>query len=61
MNTTTIILIAVIVGLGGWDVFALVKWGYTATISYDVLTDSKNHPIIAVLVGIVIGHLFWPQ
>lgn len=61
MNTVAWWLLAIVVILIGLDIFAAVRWGYQGTISYDVLTASKSHPIIALIVGIVIGHLFWPQ
>jgi uncharacterized membrane protein len=30
-------------------------------ISHVMLEAARKHPIIGVLVGILIGHLFWPQ
>ena len=30
-------------------------------ISEVMLAAAKKHPVIGVLVGILIGHLFWPQ
>lgn len=30
-------------------------------ISHVMLQAARKHPILAVLVGILIGHLFWPQ
>lgn len=61
MNDTAWILVLFVTGLICWDVFAYIHWGYTGTISYDVLTASLKHPLIPLLVGIVSGHLFWPQ
>jgi hypothetical protein len=61
MNITAWILIGVVAGLIGYDLFAVAKWGYTGTISYDVLSASKNHPIIPFAIGIIAGHFFWSQ
>lgn len=61
MNTTAWWLIGVVAFLIGYDIFAVIRWGYHGTISYDVLTAARAYPIIGVGVGIVIGHLFWPQ
>lgn len=61
MNLTAWILIAVVALLIFWDGYAAVRWGYTGTISYDILIASKSHPIIAFAIGIVAGHLFWQQ
>ncbi len=39
--------------------------GYEATISYLALTSARKRPIIAALValvlGVLLGHLWWPQ
>ena len=61
MNLTAWLLIAVTVLLVGWDIYAAFKWGYDGTISRDILTASKNHPVIAFAIGVIAGHLFWPQ
>jgi hypothetical protein len=40
----------------------LIWWrGYTATISWTLLVWSKKFPVIPFLVGITMGHLFWPN
>lgn len=61
MNTTTWWIIAIIAVAIGYDVFAMWRWGYHGTISFDALNAAKNYPIIGVAVGVVIGHIFWPQ
>lgn len=61
MNVTSWILITVVTMLIGWDIYAVLRWGYAGTISFDILTASKNHPIIAFAIGVVAGHLFWTQ
>lgn len=61
MNATAWILLAVVALLIGWDIFAAVRWGASQTISFDLLTAARQRPIIATAIGVVIGHLFWPQ
>ena len=61
MNITTWILVGAVIFLVVWDGYAAMRWGYTGTISFDILTASKAHPIIPLAMGIVLGHLTWPQ
>ena len=52
----TLLLIAV------YDVIALFAWGVDATISRVVGVEASfDAPTIPFGVGIVMGHLFWPQ
>lgn len=44
-----------------FDAIMYAREGWTGTISYLVLTRSRRYPIIALAVGVLIGHLFWPQ
>lgn len=44
-----------------WDIgVVLLSRTPGATISYSVYHAAKQSPVIALFVGIVIGHLFWP-
>lgn len=61
MNTTQWILISAAFLLAAWDVYAGIRLGYQQTISYDLLTDASKRPIVAFALGVVVGHLFWPQ
>ncbi len=61
MNTTAWWIVALIAIAVSYDVFAYVHWGYEGTISFKALTASKNYPIIPFAIGVVAGHLFWPQ
>lgn len=54
------LLIANVVFLIAWDVYVKVRQpDGNATISWLVLTAAKHAPIVAIALGIVIGHLFW--
>ncbi len=61
MNLTSCVLIAVATGLVFWDIYAQFRWGYTGTISYDMLSAAYEHPVIPFGFGVIMGHLFWPQ
>lgn len=60
-NCTAVVLVAIIIWAGVWDVIAGLLWGEQATITYVVGQWSKEVPILPILVGIVMGHLFWPR
>lgn len=52
----TIIAVSIV-----FDAVMYAREGWTGTISYLVLAKSRRYPIIAFAVGVLIGHLFWPQ
>ena len=58
---TTAFIIGVTVMAIAYDVVADLEGGVTATISRVLRAAAMDNPIIAVAVGILIGHLFWPQ
>lgn len=43
------------------DLWLLVKKGYKATVSATLLDMGMKFPIIPFLIGVVLGHLFWPN
>jgi len=45
----------------GWDVVAYLWGGNESTISRVITDASRDWPIIPLLVGIVLGHLFFSQ
>jgi hypothetical protein len=44
-----------------YDIAIYAAYGAGATISRVTLSWSQDIPIILVGVGVLIGHLFWPQ
>ncbi len=58
---TRLMIVAFISAIFTYDGFALSKGGFDATISNQLLTLARANPIVACIIGIVIGHLFWPQ
>lgn len=43
-----------------YDVWAYWKLGQASTISMVLFRDCQKYPIIAVLFGVLVGHLFFP-
>jgi hypothetical protein len=58
----TVIALAVVLATGAVaDACLYYVHGWTGTFSFLVLRQSRRYPIIALLIGVLIGHLFWPQ
>lgn len=57
----SIILALVLIVVGLYDLIAVLWFGQPATVSAVVLQIAKRHPILPLAVGVLIGHLFWPQ
>jgi hypothetical protein len=58
---TLIIVVAVTVGLIGYDIFIVIEPSPNDTISEVLLCSALAHPAIAWLWGGLAGHLFWPM
>lgn len=58
---TRIVILVAIFGLALYDVFAVAFGGVDATISRIWLNEFNPDPIIVFALGIVFGHLVWPQ
>jgi hypothetical protein len=50
-----------ILAVGLWDVVAAARGRHHDTISIVVMEWSRAFPIIPLILGLVLGHLFWPQ
>lgn len=59
-KVTISILIAAALLLIGWDVYVAANKDSGDTISEVLLWVSK-HPVLPFALGVVMGHLFWPQ
>lgn len=44
-----------------YDVLAAVLGGYEATISKLTLDGARERPVIALALGVLLGHLLWPR
>jgi hypothetical protein len=61
MNLTTKLLIVSIFFYAVYDVIIFAINGPEATLNQVILNDSRIHPVVPLAVGIILGHLFWPQ
>ena len=55
------ILVGVTLLLIVWDVYAATNKERGDTISEVVLGFARRHPVIPFLLGVLMGHLLWPQ
>jgi hypothetical protein len=61
MDVTLAFIIAWVTILFGVDLWLIIRKGYSHTISARLLTLSKGYPVVPLLIGIALGHLFWPN
>lgn len=59
MNLTTIFILGTIAAIAIFDVWIIAKKGKSESISAHIIRESKNYPLLVLLFGIVLGHLFW--
>lgn len=60
-QTTLYFSLAVIAAIIVYDVWTLLKRGYKTTISWNLYQLAIKVPIVGVAIGVVVGHLFWPN
>lgn len=58
---TAWVIVAVVVVLIGWDIYAFKAADPDGTISEVILGAAKRHTIVPFLFGVLMGHFFWPQ
>lgn len=56
MNLTAWILVVIVALLISWDIYAVVRWGVSATISYDLNQACHAQPILAAVLGALLYH-----
>jgi hypothetical protein len=69
MRHTLVVTLLTVLAAGVWlicyDVFLVWHYGVEQTISWQTYQAARSEPIIPLLlglaVGILFGHLFWPQ
>jgi len=60
-TASLVVFLACILAIVVWDVFVVLFSPVRgATISYVVFTAARKSPVIALMIGIVVGHLVWP-
>jgi len=53
-------LVAALV-IGVWDVVATARGAPLDTVSQTMLDWSSTYPVLPLVIGIILGHTFWPQ
>ena len=61
MNLTRIFIVIIVTVIFVVDAGFLALSGYNSTISWQLFTWSKEWPIIPFLIGVMMGHLFFPN
>jgi hypothetical protein len=61
MTMTHWILLAVIAIVGAWDWWLATHPPEGDTISEVALSTARRHPLLPFVLGVIIGHLLWPQ
>ena len=56
-----LIVIGIVVIVTAWDVVVVLMGRPEVTISAVILQLTRENPIIAFALGVIIGHLFWPN
>lgn len=59
MSITLIIFWAVAIFLGVFDIWVIATKGKHESISAYVIRGSRQYPLLVLLFGILLGHLFW--
>ena len=58
-HVLAIALLLVCVGIFMWDWYAAVRGQQSCTVSHIVWEWSRSYPLLPLLIGCVIGHIFW--
>lgn len=59
MNLTIQVMLVIIFIIAVYDVWIIWKKGKYESISAHIIRISKKTPLVTLLCGIVLGHLFW--
>lgn len=59
MNITILFIICTALAIAIFDVWVIIKHGKQESVSAHIIRGSKKYPLLVLLFGIVLGHLFW--
>jgi len=59
MNLTTLFIVSAALAAIIFDVYAIIKKGKSESISAHIIRTSFKTPLVVLLFGILLGHLFW--
>lgn len=61
MSITLLFILVVIVAVAIFDVWVIFAKSKQESISAYIIRGSKKYPLVTLIVGVVIGHLYWPM
>lgn len=56
---TTIFIIIIVAAVFIFDVWVIFKKGKQASVSANIIRGSKKYPLVTLMVGMLLGHLYW--
>ena len=56
-----IALLLIVLAVGIWDVYVTAKGQQGETVSVVIHQWSLTYPVLPLLLGLVLGHVFWPN
>lgn len=56
---TELFIVAIVLLIAAFDIFIIIKKGKKESISSYIINGSKKYPLLVLILGIVLGHLFW--
>tara|TARA_R110002167_G_scaffold198805_3_gene401926 strand:- start:4322 stop:4567 length:246 start_codon:yes stop_codon:yes gene_type:complete len=59
MTVTAIFMLIAVLSIAIFDVFIIAKKGKYESISAYIIRGSKKYPLVVLLSGVLLGHLFW--
>lgn len=59
MNITLLFLGILVAAIAIFDVWVIAKKGKPESISAHIIRGSKKYPLLVLIAGVVLGHLFW--
>lgn len=59
MNLTVLFMSIGVACIAIFDVYIIYKKGKSESISAHIIRGSKKYPLLVLIAGVVLGHLFW--
>ena len=59
--STRAMLVGVVLLIGLWDIVIIQVGGKDASVSNVAIQWAKENPVITLVLGVVLGHIFWPN
>ena len=61
LRATTDFIAIILFVIFAYDAYAVARWGHSGTISAVLLKYAYKYPVVPFLIGLIMGHLFWPN